>query len=253
MPQLTPFVKKSLSDVTKEYLLKYIKEASCLENPKLPSEVEIANHLSVSRVTVRRALSELESEGLIFRIHGKGTFVNTQMLQINLNLSPARSFFHLISESGYHATVRLLQKELLPPSPQNRTLLGMDETELLVRLDKLFYANDKPSIYCIDLIPQRLIPAEPPDAALEGSTLKLIYETGGRICMRDSIEFQTYSREEMAGISGGRDWMECDSVLAFDTVTYDQDNRPLFLCRSFYNTGIIRFNMMRSYLFSDHL
>ncbi len=47
---------------------------------KLPSENEISQLFGVTRMTVRRALLELEKRGLIFKIHGLGTFVSTNDL-----------------------------------------------------------------------------------------------------------------------------------------------------------------------------
>ena len=44
---------------------------------KLPVEVHLAEELSVSRDTLRAALKQLETEGLLVRIRSKGTFVNT--------------------------------------------------------------------------------------------------------------------------------------------------------------------------------
>lgn len=45
------------------------------ESKKLPPEDVIAQNLGVSRVTVKKSLTDLEQEGLIFRVHGRGTFV----------------------------------------------------------------------------------------------------------------------------------------------------------------------------------
>ena len=42
---------------------------------QLPDEYQLAEHLSVSRVTLRRALSSLEDQGLLARRKGRGTFV----------------------------------------------------------------------------------------------------------------------------------------------------------------------------------
>ncbi|MCX2967865.1 MULTISPECIES: GntR family transcriptional regulator [Streptomyces] len=45
------------------------------EGAKLPSEAELVDHFGVSRMTVRNALSMLQSEGLVSSEHGKGVFV----------------------------------------------------------------------------------------------------------------------------------------------------------------------------------
>lgn len=46
----------------------------------LPTETEIANRFEISRMTVRRAISELISAGMVHSQQGKGTFVSTPKL-----------------------------------------------------------------------------------------------------------------------------------------------------------------------------
>lgn len=42
---------------------------------RLPGELELAEQYGVSRDTIRRAIQELASEGLLVVLHGRGTFV----------------------------------------------------------------------------------------------------------------------------------------------------------------------------------
>lgn len=59
----------------------YIKENNFSDRP-LPSEEILAKNFNVSRGTVRRAISDLVNQGLLYRIPGKGTFVNRKTLSI---------------------------------------------------------------------------------------------------------------------------------------------------------------------------
>jgi DNA-binding GntR family transcriptional regulator len=45
------------------------------EDARLPGELELAEQYGVSRDTIRRAIQELASEGLLVVLHGRGTFV----------------------------------------------------------------------------------------------------------------------------------------------------------------------------------
>jgi GntR family transcriptional regulator len=60
----------------KERLRERILDGTYQPHAQLPSESEIGTIFNVSRITVRQALSDLEREGVIFKIPGKGTFVS---------------------------------------------------------------------------------------------------------------------------------------------------------------------------------
>ncbi len=64
-----------------KHLEKLIFSGKIKIGEKLPSENELAEIFGVTRMTVRRALIELEKDGIIFKIRGLGTFVsNTDIL-----------------------------------------------------------------------------------------------------------------------------------------------------------------------------
>ena len=59
----------------KDALREEICNGSLQQHERIPSESELGKHYGVSRITVRRALSDLENEQLIFKVAGKGAFV----------------------------------------------------------------------------------------------------------------------------------------------------------------------------------
>lgn len=78
MPQTITIDKEDSRPIysqIKEQLRQKIKSGVLKSLDRLPSETEIAGTHNISRMTVRQAFAELENDGLIFREHGKGTFV----------------------------------------------------------------------------------------------------------------------------------------------------------------------------------
>lgn len=68
-----PLYQEILQDLKQDILSgKYLVE------DKLPTELELSEKYQVSRITSKRALVELENEGLIYRLRGKGSFVKGQ-------------------------------------------------------------------------------------------------------------------------------------------------------------------------------
>ncbi len=57
-----------------------IADGSLTDGGKLPAEHDMARAFGVAYMTVRAAVNELVSDGLLQRIHGKGTFVNPSPL-----------------------------------------------------------------------------------------------------------------------------------------------------------------------------
>lgn len=79
---------------------------------RLPSEPELGVIFGASRETVRKGLAALEAEGLIYRIHGKGTFVEAK---VAFNpLSGALSITEELSRSGLPVSNKVVSKGWLP-------------------------------------------------------------------------------------------------------------------------------------------
>lgn len=76
LPTPPPADRAGKREQLQRNLLALVQQAG--EGVRLPPERELAEQMGVARQTLRRALEELENEGLLNRRQGAGTFVNPQ-------------------------------------------------------------------------------------------------------------------------------------------------------------------------------
>jgi len=131
----------------KEYLTELI--VSNQDNPKyqLPSEKQVAQKFNASRVSVRKAFSLLEEDGSIYRIKGKGTFIQrgNDTPKLSAKENPANCFVFIIPEvssrfvqnicNGMLAASKELNRKLLILSSSNSTQLERDNISTAMRIN----------------------------------------------------------------------------------------------------------------------
>ncbi len=88
----------------KEELYRRIMEGEYRYDEMLPSEKTLVEQFGVSRVTIRKALDVLESEGMITRRAGFGTTINHDHSELK-NFTMVKSFTNEMKESGAANTV----------------------------------------------------------------------------------------------------------------------------------------------------
>ncbi|NHM27458.1 GntR family transcriptional regulator [Desulfofundulus sp. TPOSR] len=120
----------------KEILRREIEQGSYTE--KIPSERELMSRFSVSRTTVREAVSALVREGILKKIHGKGTFISPQL--INEWLGTIRSFTETIKMMGMKPGIRLLYHGVESHS-EIASILGVEK---YYAIERLRFADDMP-------------------------------------------------------------------------------------------------------------
>src|SRR5690606_19540059 len=118
---------------------------------KLPSENDMIRAFGVSRITVRQALNDLEKEGLIFRMHGKGTFVaKPSTFQ---DLGRLQGFGEAMQQMGYETFSRLVSIRELAASPQVRERLRLDKGARVTELQRVRFLNREPISLDVTYVP----------------------------------------------------------------------------------------------------
>ncbi len=95
----------------KQHIKQELERERWLPGARMPSEAHWVAHFSVSRMTVHRALRELQSEGLIDRVQGVGTFA-AQLNRVSSSLIIRDIHEEILSRGHQHrAQVHLLRQE----------------------------------------------------------------------------------------------------------------------------------------------
>lgn len=114
-----------------------ISSGELKSNDKLPSENELCKEYHVSRTSVRQMLSLLSQKGLIYSVHGKGSFVKSP--EIKQELSKMVRFGASLQLEGLNGYTKVLEFK----SDGELKLLG--------------FANDMPVVYYDSIINDKYI------------------------------------------------------------------------------------------------
>ncbi len=123
----------------------------------LPSEADFCRTLAVSRTVVRRALQELEYDGLIYRRRGKGSFVAEPKVRERL-AQKLTGFYQDMVEQGHSVTNRVLRQELLPAGADAGKYLELAVSTQVIICERLRLVDGKPINFSVSHVPYAACP-----------------------------------------------------------------------------------------------
>lgn len=198
---------------------------------RLPSEPDICQHFELSRTTVRQALAELESEGLILREKGRGTFVAEASSELWF-LQSSQGFYDEAARKGHTVTSRVLRREIDElPSFAAEELDVAPGTPGLV-LARLRWVDDRVVMYVINYMPERLADAVMRADLENGSLYRTLARDSGLVVGggRRVVESVT-AEDDMAPLL---EVEEGTPLLYVESVTWDEEMRPFEFYRAWH-------------------
>lgn len=126
----------------KEALRAKIIDGTYVAHQRLPSESEMINAFGVSRITVRQAMNDLQKEGLVFKVHGKGTFV--AMPSISQELTHLQGFAEAMSQLGHETFSEVFGLANVKGSSIVCAKLGLADGERVTEIRRVRYLNREP-------------------------------------------------------------------------------------------------------------
>lgn len=196
----------------------------------LPAERDIADAADISRVTVRKAIDELVSEGLLVRRRGSGTFVVKPVQRMQQPLSQLTSFTEDMRRRGMVAGSRWLGRGLFYPTAEETMMLGLAGSARVARLDRLRTANDMPIALERTSLPDDLLPD--PDAVDNSLYLCLLERNIRPVRANQRISAVLLKDEEsrLLGVPPG------SAALSVQRIAYLESGRVMEMSTALYRS-----------------
>ena len=124
----------------------------------IPSERDVAELLAVSRVTVRKAFSELVAEGVLVQRRGSGTYISGPAQRIEQPLSRLTSFSDDMKLRGLKTDADWLDRASGLPTPEEALKLSISPGEHVSRFHRLRRADGIPMAIELAVVPHQFLP-----------------------------------------------------------------------------------------------
>jgi GntR family transcriptional regulator len=232
---------KPFYEQIKDYLLQGIQKGDFKPGDRIPSERDLSERFGVSRLTVNKAVKELERAGLLYAQVGKGTFISGEMY--NQQLEHLTGFTDEMRSRGHKASSQVLKADFISAPDEAARVLNVLPGTRLVMLQRVRLADDQP----IALETCNLVASLCPDILL---THDFAYESLYQVLRRDysimlshaeqTIEARTATKEEAVILHLKANY----PVLYMTRVTYGEGSRPVEYVRSIYRGDRYKFRVV---------
>lgn len=121
---------------------------------RVPSESVLGSRFKASRITVRQALADLQKEGLIYTLHGKGSFVSRP--KAFQNVSTLQGFAEQMSGLGYEVLNDLQGLHDVQANTQVAARLGLQVGDPVTEIRRVRLLNREPVSLELTWVPQAI-------------------------------------------------------------------------------------------------
>lgn len=146
-------VKEALADWINDGL----RDSTLSPGDRVPSENALSKKLEVSGITVRRALNELEQDGLIQRIQGRGSFI-ARPPKVVMGLDRLYSLTTAALERGMTPARKVLGSQQIEATESIAQQLQISPGDLVAKLVRLRLVDDIPLAVDTSYLPLALFP-----------------------------------------------------------------------------------------------
>ena len=189
----------------------------------LPGEHRLCEQFGVSRTVVRQALLQLEHQGIIERVKGKGTFVAHQKVPESLVHTLTGLYEEMVARGGQvYSDVR--RQETIPADDEVADALALDPGAPVVVIERLRYVDQEPWSWTTTYLPFEVGKLVLGDDLREQSLYALLATHGIRAVrgVRSAeAALADASQGELLRVGAGQ------ALLVLRSVGFDENDRPM--------------------------
>lgn len=222
-----------------QWLRTSIEEGRFSPEEKLPSENELAKKFDVSRVTIRRALQSLESEKIIYRCQGLGSFVSDK--RAPHNLVRLTDFNEDMARAGLNATSHVEELQVTDAEEWLLEPLQLEKDSRVVVVDRLRMGDGEPIAFDRTWLPLFYGQLLKQNELADKTIYRILEEEYDIRIMRGSYRISaTVSDSELAE----RLHVECGfPLLRIDRTTFSVGDRPVYYQTRYYRSDRVIYEM----------
>ena len=209
---------------------------------RLISEPKLAKQLGVSRATLREAMRTFETQGLIRRRQGAGTFVVGKVPVIDAGLEVLESLDTMARRMNLAITVSDLSLEQVDADEHFAIALNVPVGTCLTRVTRVMRADTRPVAYLIDVLTEDVLKLQDLPQGFNGSVLDFLLERGDDLRVsRAAIS----AANATADVAKALEIQRGDVLLQFVSQLYTADGRMVDYSTSYFIPGYFRFHVNR--------
>ena len=121
---------------------------------QLPSERELCEQFGISRITVRQALNDLQKEGLIVRVHGKGSFVSHP--RVAEDVTRLQGLSEALARDGHDVHNRMLSTREVAVTGVPAQRLRVPAKTIVTEITTVRYLDREPISVNVSYVPKAI-------------------------------------------------------------------------------------------------
>lgn len=210
---------------------------------KLPAEPDLAQKLGVSRATLREAMRIFESQGLLRRKQGLGTFVTKPTKVIETGLEVLESIETLAEKIGLDVSMANLNISNGKATKKEAEKLNLEVGSPIISITRVIQTDQSPAAYLVDVLPESIIDPNRIEDRFTGSVLDMLIQIGKPSLSVSKTEISAIHAQ--SNVAKALHVQRGDTLLLLSGVLFDIEGKPVDFSYTYLLPGYFRLHLIR--------